>query len=127
MLEKSMNDSEIEDLLRKYRPVGPPAELRQRILGTTRVPRIWPWASAAAALLVLGLTFQFATRSETAAADLNLGPSAVERVTEDLTNMLGGDIRARELAEFIVVEQQVHSETTTASMQPLNGAGGVQR
>ena len=122
-----MNDSEIEALLRKYRPVGPPAELRQRILGTTRVPRIWPWASAAAALLVLGLTFQFATRSETAAADLNLGPSAVARVTEDLTNMLGGDIRARELAEFIVVEQQVHNETTTAAIQPLNGAGGVQR
>ena len=122
-----MNDSEIEDLLRKYRPVGPPAELRQRILWTTRVPRIWPWASAAAALLVLGLTFQFATRSETAAADLNLGPSAVARVTEDLTNMLGGDIRARELAEFIVVEQQVHNETTTAAIQPLNGAGGVQR
>lgn len=122
-----MNDSEIEDLLRKYRPVGPPAELRQRILATTRVPRIWPWASAAAALLVLGLTFQFATRSETAAADLNLGPSAVARVTEDLTNMLGGDIRARELAEFIVVEQQVHNETTTAAIQPLNGAGGVQR
>ena len=122
-----MKDSEIEDLLRKYRPVGPPAELRHRTLATTRVLRVWPWASAAAALLVLGLTFQFATRSETAAADLNLGPSAVARVTEDLTNMLGGDIRARELAEFIVVEQQVHSETTTAAIQPLNGAGGVQR
>jgi hypothetical protein len=122
-----MKDSEIEDLLRKYRPVSPPAELRHRILAPIRTPRIWPWASAAAALLVLGLTFQFATRSETAAADLNLGPSAVARVTEDLTNMLGGDIRARELAEFIVVEQQVHNETTTAAIQPLNDAGGVQR
>jgi hypothetical protein len=41
--------------------------------------------------------------------------------------MLGGDLRARELAEFIVIEQQVHSETTTAAIQPLSGAGGVQR
>ena len=122
-----MNDSEIEDLLRKYRPVGPPAEMRQRILATTRVLRIWPWASAAAALLILGLTFHLAARNEVAGADLHLGPADVVRVTEDLTNMLGGDRRARELAEFIVVEQQVHSETTTASMQPVNGAGGVQR
>jgi hypothetical protein len=122
-----MNDSEMEDLLRKYRPVGPPAKLRERILGTTRVPRIWPWASAAAALLALGLVFQHAARNQTAAADLNLGPSALARVTEDLTNMLGGDISARELAEFIVVEQQVHSETVTASIQPLPSAGGVQR
>jgi hypothetical protein len=122
-----MKDSEIEDLLRKYRPVGPPAELRQRILATTRAHRIWPWASAAAALLILGLTFQLAARNEVAGADLNLGPSTVARVTEDLTRMLGGDLRARELAEFIVVQQEVHSETTTASMQPVNGAGGVQR
>jgi hypothetical protein len=122
-----MKDSEIEGLLRKYRPVGPPAELRHRILATNGVLRIWPWASAAAALLVLGLTFQLAARNEVAGADLNLGPSAVARVTEDLTRMLGGDLRARELAEFIVVEQQVHSETTTAAIQPLNGVGGVQR
>jgi hypothetical protein len=122
-----MKHSEIEDLLRKYRPVGPPAELRHRILAMTRVLRVWPWATAAAALLILGITFQLATRHEVAGADLNLGPSAVARVTDDLTRMLGGDLRARELAEFIVVEQQVHSETTTASTQPLNGAGGVQR
>jgi hypothetical protein len=48
-------------------------------------------------------------------------------VTEDLTNMLGGDVLARELAEFIVAEQQVQSDTTTASIQPLGDAGGVRR
>lgn len=122
-----MKDSEIEDLLRKYQPVGPPAELRQRILAITRVPRIWPWASAAAALLVLGLTFHLAARNETAGADVKLGTSAVARVTEDLTNMLGGDLRARELAEFIVVEQQLRSETTSAAIEPVTGAGGVQQ
>lgn len=122
-----MKDSDIEDLLRKYRPVGPPAELRHRILATTRADRIWPWASAAAALLVLGLTFHVGARDEVADAGMNLGPSAIARVTEDLTSMLGGDLRARELAELIVVEQQVRSETTTALIQPVNGAVGVQR
>lgn len=121
-----MKDSEIEDLLRKYRPVAPPAELRHRIVAPTHVPRIWPWASAAAALLVLGLMFQLATRSEAAAADMNLGPSAVARVTDDLTEMLGGDLRARAVAEFIVVEQQVHYEFASAAIEFVNGAGGVQ-
>ena len=122
-----MKNSEIEDLLRKFRVAGPPAEMRQRILAMNRSPRIWPWTSAAAALLILGLTFQLAARNAAAGADLNLGPSAVARVTEDLTNMLGGDLRARELAELIIVEQQVHSETTAAVIQPLDAAGGVQR
>lgn len=122
-----MKNSEIEDLLRKYRPVGPPAEMRQRIRATIRVPLIWPWASAAAALLILGLTLQFAAGNASAGAHLNLGPSAVARVTEDLTNMLGGDLRARELAEFIVLEQQVHGEITSAAIEPATAAGGVQR
>ena len=122
-----MKDSEIEDLLRKYRPVGPPRELRHRILATSRVLRVWPWASAAAALLVMGLAFQVAVRNEVADAGVDLGPSAVARVTEDLTRMLGGDLRARELAELIVVEQQVRAETTAASSESVNRAEGVQR
>lgn len=122
-----MKDSEIEDLLRRYRPAGPPAEMRQRILAPDRTPRIWLWTSAAAALLISGLTLQLAARNEVAGADLNLGPSAVTRVTDDLTNMLGGDLHARDLAEFIVVEQQVHSETATTSIQPVNGTAGVPR
>ena len=122
-----MKDPEIEDLLRKYRPVGPPPECAtgssRRLVcsasghGPVPRPRSWYW----------GLPSQVAVRKEVAGADLNFGPSAVTRVTEDLTNMLGGDLRARELAEFIVVEQQVHSETTTAAVEPVNGAGGVQR
>ncbi len=122
-----MKNSDIEDLLRKYRAVGPRGELRQRILATTRVPRIWPWASAAAALLVLGLTLQLAARHETARANMDLGPSAVARVTDDLTDMLGGDLGARALAEFIVVEQQVQREISSAAIDPVHGAGGVQQ
>jgi hypothetical protein len=47
-----MTDPELEDLLRRYQPAGPPAALRARILGdTTPVGRTWPWAVAAAVLL----------------------------------------------------------------------------
>ena len=122
-----MKDSDIEDLLRKYRPTGPPVDMRQRIFATARVSLIWPWATAAAALLVVGLTFQLAARHAMAGARVNLGPSATARVTEDLTTRLGGDLRARELAELIVVEQQVQSEIGSAAIEPATGTGGVPR
>jgi hypothetical protein len=120
-----MKDSDIEDLLRNYRPVAPPVALRHRILATAHVPRIWPWASAAAALLVLGVTFQLATRSEAASAEMHFGPSASASVTDNLTDMLGGDRRARALAEFIVVAQQVRSERASLTMDRARTAEGA--
>lgn len=122
-----MDDSEIEDLLRRYRPVGPPAKLRERILGTDRVPRIWPWASAAAALLVSALTLHLAGRYEAASADLRLGPAAVVRVADDLTAVLGGGAAARQLAEFIVVEQQARSEASSAAIESTTGTARERR
>ena len=107
-----MDDSEIEDLLRRYRPIGPPAVLRERIFAAAPSRRIWPWASAAAALLMSAMTFHVASGYEVGSADVTLGPAAATRVADDLTDMLGGDAAARDLAEFIIVEQQVRSETT---------------
>ena len=41
-----MSDPELEDLLRRYRPAGPPPDLRARIVaGPAPVPRTWPWAA----------------------------------------------------------------------------------
>ena len=108
-----MDDSKIEDLLRRYRPVGPPARLRDRIFATAPI-RIWPWASAAAALLVSALTFHVGSGYEVASAGVTVGPTVATRVSDDLTEMLGGDVAARELAEFIMVEQQLRSEATRA-------------
>ena len=107
-----MDDSEIEDLLRRYSPVGPPAGLRERIFATAPSRLIWPWASAAAALLISAMTFHVASGYEVGSADVTLGPAAATRVADDLTDMLGGDAAARDLAEFIIVEQQVRSEAT---------------
>jgi hypothetical protein len=44
----------IEGALRRYRPSGPPAALRDRVLAPP-VGRTWPWAAAAAALLAVTL------------------------------------------------------------------------
>jgi hypothetical protein len=49
-----MTEQEIEVLLRRYRPAGPRPDLRARILADAApVPRSWPWAAAAAALLAM--------------------------------------------------------------------------
>jgi hypothetical protein len=52
-----MNDDQLEDLLRRVRPAGPPPALRSRILASRPARPAWPWAAAAAALLltVVGL------------------------------------------------------------------------
>lgn len=107
-----MDDSELEATLRRYRAAGPRADLRERILAAPK-QRIWPWAAAAAALLIATQMLNFASRYEVAEASEALGPGTETRVKETLTEMLGGDAPARELAELIVFEQQVRSEMTT--------------
>lgn len=114
-----MDDSQVEDLLRRYRPVGPPPRLRGRIFATAPNRRTWPWASAAAALLVSALALQVALGHEVSTADIALGSAVDTRVLDDLTDLLGGDMSARQLAELILAEQQLRSETTnTIPLEP---------
>jgi hypothetical protein len=49
-----MDDSELEEVLGRYRPRRPSSGLRQVALaGASRGGRVWPWAVAAAALLAM--------------------------------------------------------------------------
>ena len=113
-----MNDPDIEDLLRRYRPVGPPADLRARILSASRAHRVWPWASAAAALLASALALHLAAGHATARVDPKPAPEPAVRAIDDLTEMLGGDTAARRLAEFIMVEEQMRRERAGPGIQP---------
>jgi hypothetical protein len=53
-----MNDEDIERLLARTRPVGPSEDLRARIFSRRPARRAWPWAVAAAAMLVLTTLLQ---------------------------------------------------------------------
>lgn len=106
------DDVDVKELLRRYRPIDPPAELRTRILTSLREPpvrRAWPWAVAAAALLALTLASRVAADRETAKADppMTSAAEARARAADDLAEMLGGDDDARRLAEFILAEQEL--------------------
>ena len=103
-----MNDQELEHLLRRYRPSNPPAALRGRIVLPPAPPRVWPWAAAAAVLLVSALTLRNAAQRETGRIDLGADP--VAGLVADLTEVFGGDGAARAQAESLVLEAQLRSE-----------------
>jgi hypothetical protein len=57
-----MTDPEIEDLLRRYRPAGPPPDLRARVMmEAAPVGRTWPWVAAAVVLLATVVGLNLAT------------------------------------------------------------------
>jgi hypothetical protein len=53
-----MDDAQLEDLLRRVQPAGPPPGLRARVAERRRPLRAWPWVAAAAALLVITAVLQ---------------------------------------------------------------------
>jgi hypothetical protein len=99
------NDNQIEQRLRSYRPAGPPESLRERCLTPSRPARVWPWAAAAAALLITSMAIQAAGRSTIRGADLAFPPGPLARDVEELVDALGGDAAAARLAARIVDEE----------------------
>ncbi|MEO8521222.1 MAG: hypothetical protein ABI603_07665 [Acidobacteriota bacterium] len=81
-----MNDDELLTKLQGLRPAGPPEALRARATAPRRPPRTWPWAAAAAALLVLiaGLhvsttRISLGTRGLVSPATFNAAEAALRR------------------------------------------------
>ena len=100
---------DLEEALRRYRPSGPPAELRDRLLSPDTVGRhrhgrrladwIYPLAAAAAAMTLYALTDSTHRRvmSATSPADTER-EAAIAEIAVDL----GGDDRARLEAERLI-------------------------
>lgn len=109
------NDPEIEVMLTRYRPTGPPAGLRDRVLRSTGSRRS-RWAMAAglviAAMLVLSVGLDLAARrmmQETAAA---LGAGRIEWTpeAEEIARMLNGDGEGRRYIALALAAGVPHRE-----------------
>jgi hypothetical protein len=91
----------LEDILHRYRPAGPPPELRDRVVVPPPRWREWiyPIAAAAAAMTFYVLTDSTHRHlvSATSTADADL-----ERAIADLTVDLGGDDTGRLMAERLI-------------------------
>lgn len=112
---------DIEDLLRRYRPVEPPAVLRQRIAPV--VPRpLWPWAAAAAVLLAANTAVQMA--SNQMVARLGTADRDVSPAIDDLAMSLGGGATAQLFAATVVANQRIDAEVSRRGGEP---AGPLER
>jgi hypothetical protein len=98
-----MDDDKVRELLARFRPAGPPVELRERVLGTAATPSsAWPWAAAAAALFAVTLGLHATADRSIASVAMPIAPDSVDALTE----AMGGTDEARRAAELIVEEQR---------------------
>jgi hypothetical protein len=102
-----MNDDQMEDLLKRVRPVAPRPELRTRIVSAQRpAARAWPWVSAAAAMLAVTIALP-KTNGQLPRRTLESTPWESEQVL--LAEMLGGDAEAQRLADQIVAVNELRA------------------
>jgi hypothetical protein len=88
-----MDDDKVRALLGRYRPAGPPAELRAQAFAASVHPsRTWPWAAAAAALLIATVGLHAATNRAIAAVI----PPASRLSVDALATVMGGTEDARQ-------------------------------
>ena len=90
------DDSAIESLLGRYRPVSPPPGMRDRVLSLAVQTRSWwiaaGWFSAAAmVLLALGLHLAAARMMQETAAVSGIGRIEWSAEAEEAAQMLNGD------------------------------------
>lgn len=122
-----MDDPQIESLLRRYQPAGPPPALRVRVLATPTVGRAWPWAVAAAALLALTFALQISTARLTRATEVTLAVEPAALAVDALAELLDGDVMDRTLAEAVVAEQQMRIEAEALLIEPAVAPTGAWR
>lgn len=103
-----MIDPELDDLLRRYRPAGPPSDLRARVVGDAApAGRTWPWVAAAAVLLAATVGLQVARlRLATPVEDAELQGAAELRIVAE---MLGGSERAVDEARRLLWERDLRA------------------
>ena len=116
-----MDDRQLEHLLKRYRPAGPPDSLRERALTASRHARVWPWATAAAALLAITVGLQGAAAGAVTAAEIVSMPDTSADAAAELAEAFGGDEVARRMAEQFIDEEVRRDREQVARLTPPMG------
>src|SRR5688572_24855459 len=105
-----MNHEQIEQLLRRHRPVGPPSTLRGRCLAAVPAPRTWPWAAAAAILLAGTMALYSGTERLIQRTDIPPASDDAAAAREVIAAWIGDEATAQEIAELMAAEQQMQTD-----------------
>jgi hypothetical protein len=113
---------ELEDRLKRYRPVGPPADLRARVVAaaSTRAPGPWAWVPSAAAAAAAFLLYVLAAsaRRDLSAELVKTEPHR-DAIVQALAADLGGDVEASEVAARLIEMDDANAAAGTDSGMPL--------
>ncbi|MEP7309313.1 MAG: hypothetical protein ABJA98_27735 [Acidobacteriota bacterium] len=111
---------ELEERLRRYRPVGPPPGLRARVVGPARTPArrrlAWLPCAAAAAVAITFYSLAAGVRREVA-AEISKEETRREAIVQTLTADLGGGVEAATVAARLV---DLNEATASAGVDRQN-------
>ena len=100
---------ELETLLRRYRPVGPPPDLRARVIGRRPSTGDWAWLAAAAALAVVTVLLRTSASNAMLTALQTTDEAPQTAVVRALAASLDPEEHAGVLAETIILQEQVRA------------------
>jgi hypothetical protein len=103
MWKSGKQDTEIEELLNRYRPAEPPSDLWDHIstFSHSQISKSsWPWAVAAAALLALTVGLHAGTFGRGVGHEYPVDERRVQAVADDL-----GGPQNRVMAQWIVLQE----------------------
>ena len=121
-------DSRIEELLTRYRPKGPPARLRERLIQSLEYCRSFkwrPWWTAAAASLILSIGLNFAAESISRDTVDMLQVQQIEWTpeAEEAAQLLNGDGWGRDYIALAMIADSYKADrySSTHNMTYLTG------
>ena len=124
------NYSQIEEMLMRYRVVGPPARLRGRIIQSVEFSRSPRWGAgwmAVAAMLVLSIGLNYMAESMSRDTIDMLQVQQVEWMPEaqEAADMLNGDGWGRQYVAFALVVDSYQVETYSPGVGVMDVTGDL--
>jgi hypothetical protein len=119
-----MSEHELDELLRRYRPATPPAELRNRLTSVRPTRRTWPWAAAAAAVFLVTVGLHVSTERiyRVLGDSVETGSSFSLDQLPALNEALGDDQWLRSTLEEVIRREWEPANAASASAIDTRGS-----